>query len=567
MREALLIRNGVVYDPMNGVEGEVMDVAVEDGAIVEDVDERRAKIIDASGMLVMPGGVDIHSHIAGSKSNIGRLLRPEDHRRSYEPKTAVTRSGVGHTVPSTKAIGYRYARMGYTTVFEAASPPIKQKHTWEELNDIPIIDKAALTVMGNNWFIMDFISQNRVEDAAIYAAWLLKAVKGYSIKIVNPGGVEAWGWGGNVYDLDDQVPYFGITPREIVEGLCRVSSILNLPHTIHVHVNRLGMPNNCWTTLRTAHTIRKTFGGGRFLIHITHCQFSGYAGSTWTTLRSGAEYIAKYVNSVDHVTLDMGQVVFTDTTTMTGDGPLEFRLFQSLAGKWANADVEVETGAGVVPIRYSRRSYVGTIQWAVGLELALLIDDPWKVCLTTDHPNGGPFTAYPRVTSWLMSSKARSRVMEKANRKALKYTVLPSIDREYTFTDIAIVTRAAPAKLLGLKRKGHLGVGADADIAVYDIDPRKIDPSVDYRMVRKALRRAAYTIKGGRIVVVKGEVVEDTPGRSIWVDVAIPEDRIEEVIREVKPRFEEFYTVKLSNYPIPEDMLIGSSPIKVNPPI
>jgi formylmethanofuran dehydrogenase subunit A len=210
---------------------------------------------------------------------------------------------------------------------------------------------------------------------------------------------------------------------------------------------------------------------------------------------------------------------------------------------------------------------VGTIQWAVGLELALLVNDPWKIVLTTDHPNGGPFTAYPRVISWLMSSKARSKVMERVNRRALKYTALPSIDREYTFTDIAIVTRASPARLLGLKRKGHLGVGADADIAIYDLDPRKVDPSVDYRRVRRALRRAAYTIKGGRIVVVKGEVVEDIPGRSIWVDVDIPEDEIEELLREVKPRFEEFYTVKLRNYPVPEDMILNPSPIKINPSI
>ncbi|MCD6594042.1 amidohydrolase family protein, partial [Candidatus Bathyarchaeota archaeon] len=74
----LLIKNGLVYDPINGVEGEEMDIAVKNGKIVEKVNERRAKVIDSSGMIVMPGGIDIHTHIAGSEVNAGRLLRPEE---------------------------------------------------------------------------------------------------------------------------------------------------------------------------------------------------------------------------------------------------------------------------------------------------------------------------------------------------------------------------------------------------------------------------------------------------------------------------------------------------------
>ena len=135
---SLLIKNGFVFDPLNGVNGEKMDIAVENGKIVEKVNEAEAKIIDASGMVVMPGGVDIHAHIVGAKVNSGRLLRPEDHVKDVEPKTPVTRSGVGYSVPSTFTTGYRYARMGYTTVMDPAMPPLKARHTHEEFNDTPI---------------------------------------------------------------------------------------------------------------------------------------------------------------------------------------------------------------------------------------------------------------------------------------------------------------------------------------------------------------------------------------------------------------------------------------------
>ncbi|MFQ6074474.1 MAG: amidohydrolase family protein, partial [Candidatus Bathyarchaeia archaeon] len=75
----LLIKNGFVYDPINKIDGEIMDIAMKDGKIVEKVEGNSVKVVDASGMIVMPGGVDIHSHIAGAKVNAGRMLRPEDH--------------------------------------------------------------------------------------------------------------------------------------------------------------------------------------------------------------------------------------------------------------------------------------------------------------------------------------------------------------------------------------------------------------------------------------------------------------------------------------------------------
>ena len=75
----LRIAGGRVYDPANGVAGELRDVCVQDGKIVADV-PAHARRIDARGMVVMPGGVDIHAHIAGPAVNAARKLAPEQHR-------------------------------------------------------------------------------------------------------------------------------------------------------------------------------------------------------------------------------------------------------------------------------------------------------------------------------------------------------------------------------------------------------------------------------------------------------------------------------------------------------
>ena len=557
----LLIKNGFVYDPLNGIDGEQADVVVSGDKIVEKVDEREAKVIDASGMIVMPGGVDIHSHIAGPEVNAGRLLRPEDHFKDVEAKGKLTRSGVGYSVPSTFTTGYRYARMGYTTVMVPSMPPLEARHTHEEMDDTPIIDKAAYPLLGDWWFVLENLRDGLIEECAAHVAWMLNATKGYAIKIVNPGGLECWGFGRNVQSLDDQVPGFGITPREILRGLCKVNRLLNLPHTIHVHTNNLGKPGNYITTLETMDCVRDLAEGDKPIIHITHCQFSAFKGSDWMNMTSGAEKIAKYVNHHNHVTLDIGQVVFTDTTTMTADGPFQYSLQQLSGNKWMNHDVETETSAGIVPFRYRRRSYVHATQWAIGLELALLIKSPWKVFLTTDHPNAAPFTTYPRIISWLMSRHARQRVIDRINSNARRKISLGSIDREYDFGDVAVVTRAGTAKALGLKWKGHLGVGADADIAVYDINPERIDPSKEYRNVRRSFERAAYTIKGGEIVAQKGEIVNPVRGRTYWVDVETREPV--KANADLRQRFEEYWTVQYENYAIPERFLHSPASIPV----
>lgn len=543
----MVVKNGFVFDPMNEVDGERMDIPMRDGRIVEEVGPG-ARVIDASNMVVMPGGVDMHSHIAGSKVNAGRALRPEDHVKDVEVKTDVTRSGVGHSILSTFTTGYRYARMGYTTVFEPATPPLKTRHTHDELRDIPMLDKACFPLLGNNWFVMEYLKDGRLDECTAFVAWVINATKGYAVKLVNPGGTAAWGWGRNVTSLDDPVPNFEVTPREIVRGLCEVNRRLGMPHPIHVHANNIGKPGNYLTTIETMDCVRGMAGGDKPIIHMTHVQFNGFKGNSWINVGSAAPEISDYVNKHEHVSIDTGQVVFTDTTTMTADGPFQYGLHLLTGNKWLNADVEAETGAGVVPMRYRRTSYANAIQWGTALELSLMIEDPWRVFMTTDHPNGGPFTAYPRVISWLMSKKARDVVLSKINKNARRRLDLPGIEREYTWYEVAITTRAGTARSLGLKEKGHLGVGADADVAIYDIDPTRVNPSRDYKLVRRALRRAAYTIKDGRVVVKDGEVVESAQGRVYWVDPRVDADLMNTVVEDLRARFRDYYTVQMENF-------------------
>ena len=543
----LLIKNGFVFDPLNGINGEKMDVYVKNGKIAEKA-SRKAKVIDASGQTVMPGGVDIHTHIAGGEVNAGRIIRPEDHVKDVVPKTAITRGGTGYSIPSTFVTGYRYSAMGYTTVMNPSMAPLEAKHTHEELNDIPLLDKATYPLLGDWWFVLENLSRGKIEECARHVAWMLDTTKGYAIKIVNPGGLESWGFGHNVHSIDDQVPNFCITPREIIRGLVKVNRMLNLPHTIHLHTNNLGLPGNYTTTLDTMRALEDLSTDGKPVAHITHIQFSSFAGDSWAHMKSAADEISSYLNAHTHMTVDIGQIIFTETTTMTADGPFEFTLYQLSGHKWVNSDVETETSGGIIPLQYKKSSAVNATQWSIGLELALLIKDPWKVFMTTDHPNAGPFFKYPRILAWLSSKKARMATLNHCSKKAQKKSLLPSIDRELSLYELAIVTRAGTAKALGLKNKGHLGVGADGDIAIYNINPETTDIAQDYKPVRKAFGHAAYTVKDGQIVVKDGEVVNPISGRTMWLDVETKEPCV--IDEEMKKKFKQYWTVEYDNYPV-----------------
>ena len=534
----LRITSGEVYDPGHGINGQKLDIWVEGGKVVA-VGEAPPghpveEVIDASGAIVMPGGVDIHSHIAGSKVNLGRKLRPEDHRGDIVPRTEVTRSGVGYTVPSTFVTGYRYAAMGYTTVMEAAVPPLGARHAHEELIDTPIIDKGCYPLMGNNHFVLKYIERGETERLKAFVSWLLKATKGYAIKIVNPCGVESWKWGKDVESIDDHAADYAVTPRQLLLSLSKVHEELGLPHSIHVHCNNLGMPGNYKTTLETMKAVE-----GR-KIHITHCQFNSYGGTGWADLCSKAPDIAEYVNKHENVTMDVGQVVFGEVTTMTADGPMEYRLHKLSANKWVNSDVEMETGAGVVPYHFHRRNLANAVQWAIGLELLLLIKDPWRVFLTTDHPNAGPFMFYPHIIKLLMDKDFREEKLAELPKRIRERTLLAEINREYSLYEIAIITRAGTAKALGLTNKGHLGIGADADIAIYTKDE-----------VERMFSSARYVLKDGEVIVKNGKVVKDYYGKTFYVDP--PQE--EWIEHEIRGDFDKFYTVSFQNYPVQMEYL------------
>lgn len=534
MASELRIINGRVYDPANGIDGVVQDIFIKDGKIVDSVSDSATKI-DAQGMVIMPGGVDIHCHIAGPKVNAARKLQPEDHRHDVHPGTAFTRSGTGGTTPSTFATGYRYATLGYTTAMEAAVTPIGARHTLEEFHDTPVIDKGFYILLGNNIFLQNLLREGRHEEFKQAVAWWVNATKAYTVKLVNPGGDEPWKGkkNSNVADIDEKGD--NLSPRQIIEAFIKTVNEMGFPHPPHIHCNNLGHSGNYKTTLETMKT------AGDLRAHLAHIQFHSYGGELGKNPTSKAREIIEYINTHPNITCDVGQVMFGKSTIMTADAPLAYVLRGLTKNKWVNADTECESGCGIVPFEYQEHVYMHTLQWAIGLELFLLSEDPWRVILSTDHPNGGSFMNYPKLIKLLMDRSFRKEEMSRVNQKAINKTELNDLDREYTLNEIAIITRAGPARALGLQNKGHLGAGADADITVYD-------DMEDKEMMFNAPR---YVIKSGIPIISDHEFKGDHIGKLLHITPEYDE-KIED---QVQPFFENYYSIEFANYAVSDHYL------------
>lgn len=544
------LSGGRVYDPEQGINGEIRDLYFRDGRMIEPpLNERPDETHDLSGKIVMAGAIDMHTHIGGGKVTIARNLLPEDHRKDPVERSGLMRAGCGYAVPSTLTTGYRYAQMGYTAGFEPAVLPINARQAHMEMADVPLMDVGGYVMLGSDDFLLRMMAegadQQLVND---YVAWTMQHSQCIGLKVVNPGGISAFKFNQRKLDLDEKHCHYGVTPRSILQVLSRALVELGVPHPLHVHGCNLGVPGNIETTLNTMSGIEG------LPMHLTHIQFHSYGTEGDRKFSSGAARIAEAFNRQKNITMDVGQILFGQTVTASGDSQRQHaNSGHAHPGKWVCMDIECDAGCGVVPFRYKDKNFVNALQWAIGLELFLLAEDPWRIFLTTDHPNGAPFTSYPHLIKLLTNKSFRNDMLASINPDAAALSTLASIDREYSLYEIAIMTRAGAARLLGLRDRGHLSPGAAADITVY----------TQMEDMERMFARPSLVFKDGQLVVREGEVVN-----IVWGNLHTVKPEYDAGIeRRLHDYFDRYHTVSLDNFKI-RDWEIehdGRSKIMVHP--
>jgi len=547
---AIKLTGGEIYDPAHQIDGKQQDIYIVDGKITHTLPDNQkvTETHDLSNCIVMAGAIDLHTHIGGGKVNIARTMMLDDQHQHPHPGNHICHSGNGHAVPSTFTAGYRYAEMGYTACFEPAVLPVNARQAHMEMADTPMVDKGGYVLLGNDDFSLSMIqsgaSQSAIND---YVAWILHASQCIGIKVVNAGGIHAFKFNKRRLDVDETSPA-GVTPRDIIKKLSRAVHELGVPHPLHVHASNLGIPGNFKSTIETMAAAEG------LPIHLTHIQFHSYGAEGDFNFSSAACEIAEAINSTPNVTADVGQIMFGQTITTSGDTMMQYFGYEHAhPKKWTVMDIECEAGCGVVPFKYRDKSFVNALQWAIGLEIFLQVNDPWRVFLTTDHPNGAPFTSYPHLIKLLMNRSFRNDAFSIIHAEAQKMSNLASMEREYSLYEIAIMTRAAPAKILGLSDHGHLGEGATANVTIY----RKQDD------IERMFAKPALVFKNGNLVVRDGEVIETVRG----VTHVVKPEYDKSIEKSLTKYFDDYQTISLPNFKISNDEMaecIGSE-VKIHP--
>lgn len=469
----LILKNGVVFDPINGVEGEKMDIMVKDGVIVDQVDERKCKVLDVKGMTVVPGGIDCNAHIASQILNFARMT--------------------GVRVPLPSDLGEAYLKVGYTFVVEAGLPFSKALHAHIVLENVHSLDKACMLLLDSNWFIAGFAAEGNYDAAVPTVAWLLRATRTYGVELVNPLSLETWAWRKEWRGAMEKVKHLDISPLEYTRFVSLTLKRLNVPGPLYLHPDGAGRTGGCEAAIEVLSGLR---GCGR--THLAHAQFY----TLGSTGELHVEKLAEYLDSGSDLDADAGCAMVGDGIFAAHDAYFTKNVSERMH---VLEQVEVESVATLTKMRGSLWDKFRE----ASLVLLLSVKEHMKIQLSIGSPLCGSPLDYPLIAAWLLSKTARKSVDSTGGTTQMD---------ELTLQELFTMTRSAPALSLGLSKKGRLTVGADADIAVYDFNPETMDPSRDYEKLVRAFSRAAYTIKGGEVVVKDGEVVSKVKGKTFWVN-------------------------------------------------
>jgi formylmethanofuran dehydrogenase subunit A len=476
----ILIRGGRLYDPANGLEGAVRDLWIGDGRVVLPPEHPGSvEVVDACGLLIAPGAIEIHSHIAGPQLAWARRAGLRELERD---------EGL---LPPPARLAEAYLQLGYTTLFDAAMPPLLSWYTHADLAHMGPADRGAYTLVGDHACALAACQSGNRLELRDTLAWLLEASGGYALKLVNPGVGLAWKSGRRLESLDDEVIPGALTQRAWMLALAETAYQMGLPHPIHLHAGRLGRPGSWRSLIETARALEG------LPAHLCHIQFYAYADDRHNRLSSAAAQVVEALASLPNLTFDVGAVTFGPAEVITADLQAVDFLREALHQRTVRVALEGEGGFGLLPLAYSMRDASHAVQWAVGLELLLRFPDPSRLCLTCDYPNGGSFICYPWLLSLLMDREKRQRTLETVHPAAQERSDLRSLDREYSLGEVIRMTSAGPARALGLADRGHLGPGAVADVRCYR-------PQADWEAL---FSRPEWIMKNGRVVAQDGEVL------------------------------------------------------------
>ncbi|MFX1365400.1 MAG: amidohydrolase family protein [Promethearchaeota archaeon] len=510
----LIISNGLVFDPINKINGEIKDILIESGKIVEKFsNESIVKEIKAKGKTVIPAAIDIHTHVASQQVNWARLLGANNNKfkETWERLSLIN-------------ITKNYISNGYTFILEANAFPSLAKQTIFNFKQIPVLDKAMLLNISNLWSLELEFQRGKIDEMAVFISDLLLKTYGFGVKIYNPFENENWNFKELREDISKTGRLYNFSAIDVYENTVKCVEKLGLPHSTHAHIegyeNEIGK-RNLFTILDKVKSLNinakkkiDSIFNRTQIFHIAHANSYNYDGNN--------QDLIKFLNENQNFDIDVSFIGFDKINpVITSDRRLiNWILTEDIndnPNKLISSAVEFEGDSFVFFRNFEKSDLRDCNLWANALDLALNVNHKFQISLSLNFPNYANISDIPEIATWLLSKDARENFMKDMNNDFLKNNPLTTSDKELNFSEFICITRASPAKSLGLANiKGNLGLSADADLNIIDININEIDISQNYEAIKKALKNIDYVIKAGKIVKKQNSIDLSHKGSIFW---------------------------------------------------
>ena len=512
--EKLIIKNGLIFDPLNDIKGEAKDILIQDGTIVEKFSsEKDVKSIDAKNRTVIPAALDIHTHVASQQVNWARLIGANN-SKFKEIWNGLT----------LEYIAKSYISNGYTFILEANVFPSLARQTIFNFKNLPLLDKAMLLNVSNLWPLELEFQRGKIDNMAVFLSNLLSMTKGFGFKVYNPFESESWNFKTLRKDVSAKGRLYNFSALDVYENLTKTNEYLGLPHSIHAHIEgyeQIKAKNNLFTILEKIKSLDLEPNSKidsdikrSQIFHIAHASAYNVDGNNSELINS--------LNEKNNIEVDLGFIGFNQINPLiTSDR----RLIDSLINgnnsnnvrKVISSAIEFE-GDNFATLRtFDKKNFQDCNIWANAIDIALKVNNKWQLQFSVNYPNYADINNVPQIATWLLSKNSRDKFMTGMNNEFLKNNTLQDNDKTLNFNEFIILTRASPAKSLGLGNlKGTLREGADADINILDININDIDTSKDYEKLKNAFTNIEYVIKSGEIIKNKEKINLNYQGKIFW---------------------------------------------------
>ncbi|MFX1260174.1 MAG: hypothetical protein ACFFAN_20175, partial [Promethearchaeota archaeon] len=383
--EKLIIKNGLVFDPLNKIEGEIKDILIEKGKIVEKFsNEKDVKEIDASEKIVIPSALDIHTHIASQQVNWIRLLGIKN-KKFQEIWKRLTLENIAKD----------YISNGYTFILEANVFPSLTKQTIFNFKQLPVIDKAMLLNVSNLWALELEYQRSKIPEIAVFLSNLLLITKGFGFKVYNPFESEDWDFKSLRKDVSIKGRLYNFSALDVYENLTKVNESLGLPHSIHAHIEgyeQLKAKNNLFMILNKIKSLNLK-PNSKINSKIKRSQTFHLAHASAYNMDGNNMELINILNKSNNIDIDLGFLGLNKEIypLITSDR----RLINSLLNTTTDYDsqklirsaVELEGDSFATFRSFDKKAKSDCILWANAIELALEVKNKWQLQFSVNYPN------------------------------------------------------------------------------------------------------------------------------------------------------------------------------------